>query len=111
MKKTEITKFSLKITDIDKDYVTFELATFETVGKSMVLGSAQFADFAVRLAAHVYVDSNLLGKDFGALLGILKNLFHLQLNIFDGEGKSVFTRFREQIGDEREKWLRQEKNE
>lgn len=108
--KNNITKFQLKITDITEDAITFELATnFDTYGKNIVLKSKQFTDFAIRLAANVHVADNLLNEDDNELLSNLGNLFHLRLNIFDKHGDSIFTKFREQVKNEREKWLEQEK--
>ena len=112
MKKNNITKFTLRITDIEGDSVTFELATESNInGKSITLESQQFTDFAIRLAANVYVDSEVLSNRNVALLETLRRLWHLRLNIFDGkDGDSVFTTYEKEIGDEREKWLRQEKD-
>jgi len=94
----EITVFKIRIDSVSPEHIGFEIFSGERVNDTYVnmltnggyavknrllLTPKQFADFAIRLIAYVYIDKKIFTDKE------LKILWDLKLNIFDHEAQKL----------------------
>jgi len=110
-KNKQITVFKIKITDINSVSTTFDLYVANRVDDStflntkrlggylkgmLVLENKQFSDFAQRLIAYTFLDSEFLALD-----NKIKYLWGLKLNIFDKKNPKkatfIFIKYRSKL--------------